>query len=240
MKRSLVFLLCCALGGSGPSLALASTPGNPLLHVGKGRLAVSAEWEHTNRTLDLDVESDVMSNRYWLKGTYGFSEWLDVTGAVGGVDFDISTLQNAGSHSFESHHLTFGFLGGLKLRISHNEERNLTFYGSVNGSHYEAEEFVGSSPPSDLIWNEVQSTLAVMKGYGFAFPYVGAAYSLVDGEMRWNGQNSEDFRDPGGLLFAGADFSLPNRYVISIEVNGRVGGTWDEISFSVGLSQGTK
>jgi hypothetical protein len=238
MKRSLVFLVCCALGGSGPSLAFATSPGNPLLNIGKGRLTVSAEWEHTNRTLDLTDESDVMSNRYWLKGTYGFCEWLDVTGAVGGVDFDVTTEQAAGSSSFESHHLTFGFSGGLKFRISHNERRNMTILATVNGSHIESEKFVGSSPPSDLIWNEVQSTVAVMKGYGFAYPYVGASYSLVDGELNY--ERSESFRDPGGLLMAGIDFSLPSRYMLSIEVNSRIGGTWDEISFSVGLSQGTK
>lgn len=230
--------MCCALGGSGPSLIFASSPGNPLLNVGKGRLTVSAEWEHTNRTLDLDDESDVMSNRYWLKGTYGFSEWFDITGAVGGVDFDVSTAQDAGFRSFESHHLTFGFSGGLKFRVAHNEKRNMTILATVNGSHMESENFVGSSPPSDLVWNEVQSTVAVMKGYGFAYPYVGASYSLVDGELNYG--SSEDFRDPGGLLLAGVDFSLPSRYMLSIEVNSRIGGTWDEISFCVGLSQGTK
>ena len=203
MKRFLVVLLGCALGGSGPSLALASSPGNPLVNLGKGRLTVSAEWEHTNRTMDLDIESDVMSNRYWLKGTYGFHEDLDVTGAVGFVDFDVTNNRAASSQSFESRHLTFGFAGGVKLRLWHSEERNMTFFAAVNGAHMEAEDFVGSNAPSNFVWNEVRSTVAVMKGYGFARPYLAAAYSLVDGELRWQAENAEDFRDPGGLLMGG-------------------------------------
>ena len=240
MKRSLVFLMCCAVGGSGPCVISASSPGNPLVNIGQGRLVVSAEWEHQNRTLDLDVASDVMSNRYWLKGSYGFTEWLDVSGALGGVGFNISTSQNAQSNNYESDHLTFGLGGGLKLRIFRDDERHLAVFGIVNGAHVETEEFRGERPPTDLVWNELQSSISIVRGYGFAFPYVGASYSVVDGELTWNGGSTEDFRDPGGLLFAGVDFALPSRYRLSFEVNGRVGGTFDEISFSVGLSQSTK
>lgn len=238
MRRFFLFLMCSALGWGIP--ALASSPGNPLLTVGKARLAVSAEWEQNNRNLDLETESEVTSNRYWLKGTYGLFDWLDLCGAVGAVDFDVSTSQDRRARSFESDHLSFGFGGGFKLRALHSEERNLSLLLTTNGSVLQTEEFVGSAPPSDFTWNEFQLAISVAKGFGFTFPYLGVSYSVVDGELTWDGGGAGDFRDPGGFVFAGIDFSLPSRYVLTIEMNGRIGGGLDEASFCVGISQSTK
>ena len=240
MKKLGIILLCCIFGGSVPSLTVASSPGNPLQPIGKGRLTVSAEWEQQNRSLELDAESEVTSNRYWLKGTYGLYEWLDISGAVGAVDFDVSTSQDTRSFSYESHHLTFGFRGGLKVRAFQDVERHITVLLTVSGLHLPTEDFTGSKTPAELYWNEFQSAVCLGKRYGFALPYVGLSYSLVDGELDWMSGEPQDFRDPGGLAFAGIDFSLPSRYMLSFELNGRIGGAWDEVSFSVGLSQGTQ
>jgi len=240
MKRLLVFLVCSALGGGGPSLVLASSPGNPLFALGKGRLAVSAEWEQGNRTLDLETESGVTSNRYWLKGTYGLLDWLDLSAAGGAVDFDVSTSHGTQSLSFESDHLTFGFCGAAKVRVLHSEEQNVGVFAAINGAHLYTEEFVGSLPPEKFSWNEFQLAVGATRRYGFASPYFGVSYSLVDGELTWDGGNGEDFRDPGGLAFGGIEISLPGRYAVTFEVNGRIGGNSDEISFSVGVSQTTE
>ena len=240
MKILYSVVLCFLLGVLIPSLVAASSPGDPLVAVGQGRLAISAEWEQQNRSLELDADADVISNRYWLKGTYGLYEWLDIFGAAGMVDFDIATTQNKRSYSYESHHLTFGFSGGLKVRALYDENRNMTGLLTLSGAHMRNSHFVGSKYPSKMIWNELQLAASLGKTYGFATPYVGLAYSIVDGQMDWEHGVSEDFRDPGGLAFAGFDFALPSLYRLSIEVAGRLGGDSDEISFALGLSQRSK
>jgi len=237
MNRILIFLLCCMVSWSAATVTVASSPGNLLGMLGTQRVAVSAEWDQDNRDLD---DSKVTSNRYWLKGTYGLFDWLDVSGAGGFADFNVCTNQNARSFSFESHHLTFGFRGGLKMRPFHQAASNVSTFLTAQGSHLQAEEFRGPDTPNKLSWNEFQLAICLAKEYGFAFPYGGVLYSVVDGEMRWDGSNGADFRDPGALAFAGIDFSLPSHYVISFEVRGRLGGESDEVSFSVGLSQSSK
>lgn len=240
MKKLGIVLLCCIFGGGAPSVTVALSPSNPLQPIGKGRLVVGAEWEQNNRSLELDQDSDVTSNRYWLQGTYGLLEWLDLSGAVGAVDFDVSTSQNTHSFSFESHHLTFGFRGGLKVRAFHDEERGNTVMLTASGSHMRTEDFVGSRTPKELCWNELQTGVSLARRYRFALPYVGCSYSLVDGELTWSGGESQDFQDPGGVAFTGIDFSLPSRYVLSFQIRGRIGGNWDEMSFLIGLSQSAK
>lgn len=238
--KPLCILLCFTMIGIGPTLLWASSPGNPLVNVGQGRLRISAEWEQQNRSLELDADADVISNRYWLKGSYGLYDWLDMFGCVGMVDFNVSTTQGSRSYSYESRHLTFGFSGGLKMRAFHDENRNLSGTLTLSGSHLRNDSFVGSKSPSEMIWNELQLAGSLGKTFGFAFPYLGLAYSLVDGDMDWEGGVSQGFRDPGGLAFAGVDFSLPSFYMLSVEVGGRVGGNYDEIIFSFGLSQRSK
>ena len=239
MKRIFIFLLSCMVSWSGASVIFASSPGNPLGMVGAGRLAISAEWDQDNRDLELDADSEVTSNRYWLKGTYGLTDWLDVSGAAGFVDFDVSSLGTRSS-SYESDHMTFCFQGGFKLRPFCHEEKKLSAFLTAHGSHLQAKEFVGSVRPEKLSWNEFQMAVSVAKKYGFAFPYVGVLYSLVDGELMLAGGDGPDFQDPGALAFAGIDFSLPSRYALTFEVRGRLGGDTDEISFSIGLSQRTE
>ena len=239
-KKPLFILLCSILIFIGPSFLWASSPGNPLMIVGQGRLAMSAEWEQVNRTVELDVDSDVISNRYWLKGTYGLVHKLDISGAVGMIDFDVSTSQQTPSYSYESHHLTFGFSGGLKLQAYHNEARKMSGILSASGAHLRNDHFVGSKHPSKMTWNELRLAAVVSKAYDFALPYCGLSYFLIDGDMEWKGDVSQDFQDQAVLAFAGIDFSLPSLYVLCIEVAGRIGGYSDEISFSFGLSQRSK
>ncbi len=107
------------------------------------------------------------------------------------------------------------------------------------GSHARSDAFVGTRPPGSLTWNEFQASLSLARQFNWALPYMGAAYSLIDGEIGIDGREAE-FTDPGGLIFAGIDFILPSRYILTLQADGRVGGTNHELSFMLGLSQGSR
>lgn len=234
------------------SMAQAYTVGNPMSATGEGKLTMSAEYEHHRRELLDDMSTE--SARYLVKASYGLTPWLDMFAKVGGAGLDVP-LKDV---RFEGDN-KFAWGAGARATLLRLPVWNAELFSSAQMFSYHSrgvmDQLVTNAPQpwtrsldSEYIWWEYGGAMGVRARRGFAWPYVGLDLSYVAGEKNttqynifsygsvFGGESSSTFRGEDIIYsgFGGIDLNLPYRYQLSFEVKG---SSWEEVSFSVGISQ---
>jgi hypothetical protein len=249
------FILCLALGLGMlcmGSMTQAYTVGNPMSATGVGKLAMSAEYEHHQRELADDMNTE--SARYLVKASYGLSSWLDIFAKAGGAGLVIP-LENV---KFDGDN-KFAWGAGARAKLLQLPVWKAELFSSAQLFSYRSRGVVNQlvtdapqswtrSLSSEYIWWEYGGALGIRARQGFAWPYVGLDLSYVAGEKNttqynlfsygtvFGGESNTSFSGKDIIFsgFGGIDLNLPYRYQLSFEVQG---SSWEEVSFSIGISQ---
>jgi hypothetical protein len=170
--RALAAALGALLALAAP--AGATMVGDPTRHVGQGRFAGGVEAE-------LGVGGDLETDRFVLKGDYGFAPEVDGFARLGFFtgEEDVADIDGY-------------FLGG-GARFTVQRDREWAF-GGLGQAHYffgEAEVDIPGFPPfippqsfeEDFDWLELEAAgAASYRGFGQVVPYFGLKLGIVTGD----------------------------------------------------------
>jgi hypothetical protein len=166
--------LAALVTAAAPRPAAATMVGDPTLHVGQGRFAAGLEAE-------LGLGGDIETDRFFLKGDYGFAPDVDgfarlglFTGDEGPADID-----------------GFGLGGGARFTVLREREWRFGGLGQIHYFTGEATIDIPGIPPffppqrveEDFDWVEIEAAgAASYRGAGQVVPYFGLKLGIVTGD----------------------------------------------------------
>jgi hypothetical protein len=154
---------------AAPRPAGATMVGDPTLHVGAGRFAGGLEAE-------LGVGGDIETDRFFVKGEYGFAPNVDGFARIGFLGGDLD-----GGADVDG----YGFGGGARFTVQRDREWR---FGGLGQVHYFLGEakvtipFFGSFE-EDFDWLEIEAAgAASYRGLGQVVPYFGLKLGVITGD----------------------------------------------------------
>ena len=229
-KRTLLFASCLASSLMVlflVSVAMAGTIGNPTLTAAKGSFQLSAGVDLAERDMDVeDEEYEWEGTSFFIRGTYGISDTVNIHAKLGVCETDDSNGDNE---------IFYGI--GLKGNVYEKDNVKIGFVAQV--SRFTAEDDEDWPPFSaeiELDWWEYDIGLgASFYGAGNFVPYAGFLFSKVDGEWDFSVATldvDDDFDEEDSFgAFLGADYFFSPEFSISGEAR-----LVNENSFSLTLN----
>ncbi len=185
-----------------PGLATATILGDPTLTVGAGRAAVAGE-------VDLGLSDDIETNRFWIRGDYGFAPNIDGFLRAGIFDGDFGAADIDG----------YGFGGGVRMDLV--QEKDWHFGGLAQVMYNRGEVDIPGFTVGpitipgqnvDVDWFELDlAGAASFRGAGPLVPYGGAKIGYITGDDPVD-------NDLGFTLFGGATYAVAPQLLVGGEL----------------------
>ncbi len=205
MRRASAILILAISCLATPRLASATILGDPTLTVGAGRAAVAGE-------IDLGLSGDFETNRFWIRGDYGFAPNVDGFLRAGIFDGDF------GEGGVDASLDGYGFGGGVRVDLLQEKEWHFGGLAQVMYNMGESEVTTPAIPPfipamrfeADLDWLEFDvAAAASFRGAGPLVPYGGLKIGLITGDPD---------TDLGVTLFGGVTYAVNERLLVGGEL----------------------
>jgi hypothetical protein len=194
-----------------PNSLQAGNIGSPGASLTQGKFSAGPEFSGVLREIrDGDgIRYDTESWRFFLKGAYGITDWLEGFGRVGGA-----TLQIRGT-SFDSDP---GIAGGAGLKITFLDIPGHPIRYSLGGQFFYQEP---EDQDATAKWLEYDIWLGIAYREGKRItPYGGVVYSRVDGKLKNFPARPalDEFKSPNAVgIFFGVDWNIYEKFQLGIE-----------------------
>ncbi len=228
---------------------VAQPAGAPIYTEGNGEFTISLDGGFFTKKI-FRIKNE--SRRFFLKGSYGLSSYLDFYGLFGLTNLSLTLADSARTVLDDGFKAAYG--GGLSLRILVFERMQMSLF--FNGqlirfiSKPASESTLGFGTQVVQLnydWREANLTFGLTKKIGAANFYGGINTKIIQrfetkiDKLVFSGQNSTATRVKGkytsGLLTSplfGLDLNLPSRLKISFELSAN---NESDFAFYIGLCQ---
>lgn len=246
MKNIYTITLSLALLASVNASAMV---GGPTFCVGNQVTSMTVEAERAAFDVPMSSEAEgfggTESQRLFLTGRYGLTDFLDAQMKVGAANLDFDEFNNGFSPFSSSPSLAWG--AGLKFGVPVSEKLQLN--AGVTYVGFGADGDVtrsGRTVSNKYLWQEVQPSITVGYRISEVTPYAGVTKTYLtgkrdfkvsyEGELLEAASGSESYSDGEQPIspLIGLEWHLPDGYSFTGEASSGENGNWN---ISLGLSQ---